>query len=168
MNHIQIIGHLFGFVALILGFTAYQAKNQKQLLLWQMANSMAFVLHYLLIGAPSACALNTVTVVRNLAYYRSGRRGAVLPAYPVIFSLAMVVFGILTWEGGHSLLVIVANVVNCVCVALGNTQSIRKSILLTSTLVFIYDIFVLSVGGMIYELVAIASSAIGLCRYRKR
>ena len=43
----------------------------------------------------------------------------------------------------------------------------RKSILVTSPLVLIYDVFTLSIGGIVYETVAIVSSIIGIVRYRK-
>ncbi len=161
-----MIGHGLGFVALILGFCSYQAKNQKGLLLWQTANSTVFVLHYFLIGAPSACVLNVVNIVRNLVYYRRGKKGKIPVGYPVVFSLLMVIFGVFTWEGPHSLLVTFGIAINSICISINNVQGIRKSILLTSSLVLLYDAFVFSIGGMIYELVAIGSSLIGLWRYR--
>lgn len=168
MDYLRMIGHSLGFIALVLGFCSYQAKSQKGLLLWQTANSAVFVLHYFLIGAPSACVLNLVNIIRNLVYYGKGKTGRVAVAYPVIFSLVAVLFGVVTWEGPHSLLVTFGIAINSICVSLNNVQGIRKSILLTSSLVFLYDAFVFSVGGMVYELVAIGSSVIGLWRYRKR
>ena len=168
MNDLQMVGHGLGFVAFVLGFCSYQAKNRKELLVWQIANSAVFVLHYFLIGAPSACVLNVVNIVRNLVYYHRGQKGKIPVAYPVLFSMLMVLFGLITWEGPHSILVIFGIAINSLCISLNNVQGIRKSILLTSSLVFLYDAFVLSVGGMIYELIAIGSSLLGLWRYRKR
>ena len=166
MDYLKIIGHALGFVALVLGFISYQAKSRRKILLWQSVNSAVFVLHYLLIGAPTACVLNVVNIVRNLLYNKLGEKGKIPWGIPAVFAVLMLIFGILTWEGAHSLLVMAGIAINSVCVAFSNPQSIRKSILLTSSLVFIYDVFVLSVGGMVYELIAIGSSVIGLWRYR--
>jgi len=167
MKYLQIIGHGLGFLALVLGYVSYQAKSRKGIPLWQTATNAVFVVHYLLIGAPSACILNLLNIIRNLIYYGKGKQGKVPMVFPAVFSILAVLFGIATWEGPHSLLVTAGIAINSICISLNNVQSIRKSILLTSSLVFLYDVFVFSVGGMIYELVAIGSSLIGLWRYRK-
>lgn len=58
-------------------------------------------------------------------------------------------------------------VINSLCLSLQNPHLVRKSILLTSTMVLIYDILLPSVSGAVYESIAIISSVIGLVRYRK-
>ena len=64
--------------------------------------------------------------------------------------------------------VVLGLVINTLCFSLPNPQNIRKSILVTSPLVLIYDIFVLSIGGAIYESVAIISSIIGIIAHNKK
>jgi hypothetical protein len=49
-----------------------------------------------------------------------------------------------------------------------NPQNLRKSILLTSSLIMIYNLFIPSIGGTINEIVAISSAVIGLIRYAKK
>jgi hypothetical protein len=63
--------------------------------------------------------------------------------------------------------VLLGLVINTVCMAFPDAQKVRKSILVTSPLVLTYDVFVLSVGGIVYESVAILSSLIGILRNRK-
>ena len=81
--------------------------------------------------------------------------------------IIMGVVGILSWQGIMSLLIIIALIANTFFVCLGNPQRLRYSILVTSTMVLIYNIFFFAIGGILYEGLAIISSAIGILRFRK-
>ena len=80
----------------------------------------------------------------------------------------MGVVGALAWQSWYSLLIIIALMINTLFLAVPSAQTIRKSILLTSTMILIYDVFVLSVGGIINEALAIISSVIGIIRMNRR
>ena len=77
----------------------------------------------------------------------------------------MCVLGATSWQGIHSLLIISGLAINTVFVALGVPQWLRKSILLTSTLVLIYNIIEFSVGDIANEVLAIASAIVGIVRF---
>ena len=66
-----------------------------------------------------------------------------------------------------SLLIIVALAANTVFLSFGNPQLLRKSILATSSLVLLYNIFVFSLGGIANEALAIGSSVVGIFRFRQ-
>jgi hypothetical protein len=75
--------------------------------------------------------------------------------------------GIISWEAWYSIFVFAGMVIHAFCMSFSNAQNVRKSILVTSPLVLIYDAFALSIGGIIYESVAVTSALIGIIRYRK-
>jgi hypothetical protein len=52
--------------------------------------------------------------------------------------------------------------------AFGSAQTLRYSVLCTSSLVLAYNIVVFTVGGVLNEGLAIASSLVGIVRFRKR
>ena len=79
----------------------------------------------------------------------------------------MVVLGIFSWQAWFSIFLIIALAANTVFLSLGNPQLLRKSILATSSLVIIYNLFVFSIGGLANEALAIISSIIGIIRFRK-
>ena len=165
----EITGQILGIIAVILGFVTYQVKNSKQLLIVHLITCAVFGIHYLLIGAIPAFAMNMVGVVRNTAYYNSDRFKIFASRYcPIFFAVVMGIMGFISWNGVHSLLVIAGLVINTVCVSLKNPQNVRKSILVSSPLVLLYDICEMSVGGIVYESVVIASSIIGIIKYRKK
>lgn len=162
-----ILGQILGFIAIALGILSYQMKTQKNLLLLQLANSAIFCLHYLLIGAISGMALNLVGLTRNVVFFRRNLKGKKDKLTPIIFTVITAIVGIISWEAWYSIFVFSGMVIHAFCMAFSNAQNVRKSILVTSPLVIIYDVFAHSVGGAIYETVAIVSSVLGIVRHRE-
>ena len=78
----------------------------------------------------------------------------------------MAIVGALSWQGPMSLLVIMALVINTVYIYRPSTQDLRKSILVTSTMVAAYNVYYTVWGGVVNELIAISSSVIGIIRFR--
>ena len=168
MNFITLLGQIFGIIAVILGFVSYQMNTQKKILIAQTATALTFCIHYLLIGATSGLVMNILAIFRNLAYYNRDKKIFSGKKCPIFFAVVMGIAGLLSWQDYYSIFVVVGLVINTLCFSLPNPQSIRKSILVTSPLVLIYDIFVLSIGGAIYESVAIISSVIGIIAHNKQ
>ncbi|MBO4278050.1 MAG: YgjV family protein [Clostridia bacterium] len=168
MTAAEIIGQILGGVAVVLGFFAFQMRDAKKVLLVQMAAIVVFCAHYYLLQAYSGLALNAVGLFRNVAYYYRGRMpkkwGIATTAF---FVAAMVTAGAFSWQDARSLLVILGIAINTVGMSFSDPQNIRKSILVSSPLVLIYDILVYSVGGAIFETTAIVSSVIGIIRTRR-
>lgn len=161
------VGQGIGVLAIVFGFVTYQTRTQRGLLLMQVAVTATFCLHYALIGAPSGMVLNMVALVRNLCYYYREKHGGGR-LIPILFTVVMGAVGLASWEAWYSIFAVFGLVVNSYCVSFPDPQKVRASILVTSPSVLIYDAFVLSVGGMVYESVAIVSAAIGLLRYHKK
>lgn len=168
MELAMIIGQVMGLVAVVLGFVSFQMRTQKQLLVVQTATTIAFCIHYYLIGATSGLMLNLLGILRNLAYYHKEKKIFAGKKCPIFFAAVMGIVGLLSWQDYYSIFVVLGLVINTVCLSFADPQNIRKSILVTSPMVLIYDAFVLSIGGIIYESVVIVSSIIGILRYRKQ
>ena len=162
----EIIGQIFGIITVILGFIMYQIKDAKRLLLVQICICFTFCTHYFLIEATSGLVLNAVGSVRSIMYYNREKLGKFEKYIPVIFAVIMGIMGIYFWEAWYSIFVVVGLVINSVALSFKNPQNLRKSILITSPLVIIYDSFIMSIGGIIFESVSVISSVIGLIRYK--
>ena len=142
-------------------------NTKKSLLLTQSLATACTCISYLFLGASSGFALNIVCLVRNGCFYylKEGQK----PIYisTAILATAMVVLGAFSWQGPISLLMIIALAVNTVFLSLGKPQILRYSILLTSSMILIYNIYVFTIGGMLNESIAIFSSLIGIIRFRR-
>ncbi len=162
-----MIGQGFGIVAIILGFVSYQVKTRSHLILVQSATAAVFCIHYGLLGAYSAMAMNAVNIVRNLFYENRAKKGSKSLLIPIIFVAIQIVICALTWEAWYSVFVLIGIGINTFCMSFYDPQNIRKSILVSSPAVLTYDVFARSIGGIIYESVAIVSAAIGVFRFKK-
>ena len=165
---LEMVGQALGVVAIGLGFASYQARTQKKLLLLQTVTAFVFCVHYLLIGATAGMALNVVNVIRNGVYFERNRRGIRDKLIPSVFAIVITVIGIWSAEAWYSVFALLAALIHTYCIALSDPQKVRASILVTSPMMLIYDVFAGSFGGIVYESVAVASSAIGLYRNRKK
>lgn len=161
-------GQIVGIIATIITAISYQAKTKKWLLIIQSLSIICTFVSYLLLGAMSGFALNVICLVRNVCFFfqKEGK----MPIYisTAIFSIAMIVFGIVSWQNVFSLLVIIALVINTIFLSLGKPQLLRYSILLTSPMVLVYNVVVFTIGGILNESLAIISSIIGIIRFRNQ
>lgn len=164
----EVVGQIFGFIAVIFGFISFQNSSQKKILFFQTATAITFCIHYALIGALSGLMLNALAIIRNTCYSHKEWKFCQGKGVVILFTLLMGVLGALSWQGPHSLFMIAGLVINTPCMAIRDPQKLRATLLLTCPMVFVYNLLVSSIGGMIYESVAFASALIGIIRYRKK
>lgn len=142
------------------------------MLIVHIATTLCFAFHYMCLGAWAGMAMNFVGFVRNLVFYYAGKNGKVSRVLALLFALVMGAMGItaslIAKEGWYFVLSVVGLMINSYSMSFSNPNNIRKSILITSPMVLIYDGFVLSFGGMVYEAVVIISSVIGIVRFKKK
>lgn len=163
----MIVGQILGILATIIGVCSFQVNKKKQLLLIQSVSTTCTCLSYLFLGATSGFALNIVCLVRNGVFYFRKKGTGMDYVLTVMFMVLMGCIGALSWQGYISLLIIIALAANTFFMCIGSAQALRYSILVTSTMVLIYNIKFIAVGGIFYESFAIVSSVIGILRFRK-
>ena len=84
-----------------------------------------------------------------------------------MFAVLYVLLGALAWQGWFSLMPIISLLINTYFMSKGDPQLVRKSILVSSPIMIVYDVLVASCGGILFESVMIISSLIGVLRYRR-
>ena len=167
IDWVMVIGQALGIVAVILGFVTYQMRSPRALLVVHMASCCIFCLHYLLIGAISGFVLNAVGFVRDIVYTNRDKKILSSPLWPFIFAALMLAAGLLSWQDWRSVLVLCGLVINTLALSLKNAQHIRYSLLISCPMVLIYNLLLRSYGGVVFEGMSIASSLIGIIRFRK-
>ncbi len=165
------IGQALGVVAVILGFINFQVKTRERLLIIHICTTVCFTLHYFCLGAWAGMAMNIIGIARNYVFYITGKNGKTSRWIAILFAVIMgaggAITSIIAGEPWYFVLSVVGLMVNSYSMSFSNPNNIRKSILISSPLVLLYDIFVLSVGGAVYEAIVIISSIIGLIRFGK-
>lgn len=168
MEPIEIIGQIISVVAVIITFITYQMKSSTQIFVTNAIATAVSCIAYALLGGTTALGLNIMCVVRNICYMYKDKNKYAARIVPVVLTLIMAVMSAFLWEGYHSVFFVVGITVNTLAMGYLNAQNLRKSILLTSSLILIYNLFIPSIGGSINEVVAISSSVIGIFRHRQK
>ena len=164
----EILGQTLGIIATLITALSYQANTKKKLLFIQGVATLCTCISYLLLGATSGFALNIVCLIRNVCFYFQKEGKTPIYISTSIFVVMMGILGAMSWQGPISLLIIVALAANTFFLSLGKPQMLRYSILVTSLMVLIYNIYALAIGGILNESIAILSAFIGIIRFRKK
>lgn len=161
-----IIGQLLGLIAVVMGFLSFQCKKPAGIIGFQLAAALIFAVHYTMIAAPTAIALNLLAAANCIFCYFRDKRGSKSLIGSYVLMALVVVISLLTWEGWYSITIMVGLVFNTMSLALDHPQKIRRMMLVKAPLCFIYNLMVGSLGGMLYESAILSSAVLGLIRYR--
>ena len=162
-----IIGQILGILATVITFISYQVNTKSRLLIIQTTATLCTCLSFLLLGASTGFALNIVCIIRNVLFFFQKDKSTVHTVTAAALSVTMIILGIISWQGAESLLIMTALAANTIFMATGNPQLLRKSVIVTSGMILIYNAIVFSIGGMTNEGISIISSIIGIIRFRK-
>lgn len=161
----QIIIQAIGGLGIIASIIAFQTKKHNQILLFKTLNEFLFAIQYFLLGAYTGMAMNLVGCVRNIIFTKQVEKGKKTIISVILFSILFTVFGIVTWGGAKSLLIIVAKVLSTVAYSNKNTTVVRGIILITSISWLIYNVCVFSIAGILCEAFTLISLVVGIIRF---
>ena len=160
----EIIIQLIGFLGILVSVAAFQCRKHKYILHLRTLSEVIFAVQYLLLGAYTGMAADLLGCLRNQIFTRQIEKGKKTTGSSAFFSLAFAVFGILTWEGPKSILVIVAKVLSTVAYGNKNPTVVRAIVLITSSCWLVYNIYVFSLAGIACEAVTLISLIVGILR----
>lgn len=163
-----VLGNAVGFISAVFGFISYQAKTPKKLLVLQCCVSASAVVSYAILGAWSGMALNIVCLLRNFTYAAKNVELFNKKIWPYAMAVVIGGIGAASWQGAISLLVIVPLMINTVVLGWADNTKLRISILITSSVIIIYNLYFQAYFSTLMELMAIISSAIGLIRFCRK
>lgn len=160
----DIVIQLIGGLGILASIAAFQCRQHKYILGLRTLSEFIFAVQYCLLGAYTGMAAELIGCLRNQIFTKQVAKGRKTTGSILIFSLAFAVFGLITWEGPKSLLVIFAKVLSTVAYGNKNPTVMRTIILLTSSSWLIYNIYVFSLAGILCEIVTLVSLIVGILR----
>ena len=176
MDHLTVIGQIFGLIAMALIVVSFQFKDAKRLFLLQVCACSMFTLHYLFLGlggdaaAYAGMAQNAVGLLFRSVLALSDKRKYLLS--PLVMSglcaLAAVV-AVLTYPGRLvALLPTVANFACIGCMWTKRTDVIRVTQLaVISPFWLIYGLVTFSIAGILTETFNLVSIGVYYLRARR-
>ena len=158
----EILSNLFGVLGVCSTVVIYQQKRRRSLLLSKLASDILWFLHYLFLGAYSGAAIAAVGVLREIIFARrtaNDRRGKLwLPVFLAVSILSTV----LTMKNWFALLAAIASCLSVVSFFIGKPKLSRILSFPISACMLTYDVVNSSIAGIINEIFALCSSAVGL------
>ena len=164
MGPLDIVIQLIGGLGIVASIAAFQFKKHGTVLVFRTLNEVFFAVQYFLLAAYTGAAASVIGVARNLIFKRRVEKGKETTPYIVVLSLLFLLFGILTWEGPKSILIIVAKVLSTVSYGNKNTTVIRVIGLVTTTSWLVYNWVVFSIAGVLCEAFTLVSLITGILR----
>ena len=158
------IGQIIGFIAMAIIVASYQQKSHKNILTFQMVSGLLFTVHYLLLGAYTGAVMNLLGAFRSLVYSNRSKKWASSVIWPICFSVAFLISGILTWDNVFSVFPLIAMLMSSVVLWIQQPKINRMLSLPTSSFWLIYNIKTLSYPGIITEIFVLGSIIIGIFR----
>lgn len=158
---IQLIGGL-GVVASIISF---QCKKHSSILFFRTLNEFIFAIQYFLLGAYTGMSMNLVGCIRNIIFINQVKNNKKTIVSSTIFCIMFFVFGLVSWQGKKSILIIFAKILSTIAYGNKNTTVVRIIIFLTSTSWLIYNYCIFSIAGIICEAFTLVSLIVGIIRF---
>lgn len=155
-----------GWGALICSVISFLQKKRIGILLWQATATLISSIYLFLLGAYEGACLDLLSFVGKMVFSKgSAVIGISLSVWRIIFLLAMLVAGILTWADIYSLLAILASCLSLFALSMKSPTKIRLISLLVGPCWIVYNWVYHAYPSILMECFALASILIGIIKY---
>ena len=103
----EIVIQLIGALGIIASIISFQCKKHNSILFFRTLNESLFAIQYFLLGAFTGMAMNLVGCVRNVIFTKQVSNGKKTTVSTIVFSVLFLIFGLFTWQGVKSILIII-------------------------------------------------------------
>ncbi len=160
------IAQIFGIAGLFVTFTVFQRQKRKDMLRFKVYSAVLFCIHFFLLRAPTGATMEAIGGIRSYVFSkREEKKWAKTKLWLFLFIVLFIVFGLLSWEGPHSLLPIIGMIAGTSAFWLKNPKHIRIASLVAPPLWLVYSITVKSIPSIAFEVLMISTVLIGIVRF---
>ena len=165
---IYVIAQIIGFIAFAVSLIAYHRKDKKTILGNMIISNILNLIHYLLLGAFSGCITKLLAIFRDYFIILKEKHPKLSNIiYLILFIIVYVIATIFTYSGILSILPLVAAIIYIIFIWNGNELQIKKIAFLCYFLWLIYNISILSIAGIISNVVALISTYFAYHNYKE-
>ena len=178
MTPYEIAGQIISIFAMGFTIISYQQKAQKRLLFCQLLGATLFSISFFLLGATIGALLNLIASLRTLMFLFPKKLNASHPAWLAAFIACYVFFYVFNFAVlgteptpvalAIEILPIIGMTALSVAFMFQNSSKVRLLGLISSPSWLIYNIYYLSFGAIICEVLSLASIFIGILRHDKK
>lgn len=159
------LAQMIGFVALALALLSFQQNEHRKIMAFQCLATALFSVHFYMLDAPTAMALNVLSLIRNIIFYFKNHKWANNKIWLYFFIAVFVAAVFYTYEGPVSFCPLVGCIVFTISFWITDPKTVRRISWISSPMWIIYNIANNSWAGVITELFALSSIVIAMLRY---
>ena len=164
---VNLIAQAIGIAGIVLCILCYHGRNRKEVLGIKLAADVMWMIHYLMIGAHSAMAVNIVCGIREMVYLLDGNKKRRI-FWLSVFMAANWAAAAFTWTDAAGLLPALAMTIATYSFWQKNINMTRGLALAVAAAMMTYDVFVGSYAGLANEALTVLSTGIALYRGRAK
>ena len=165
MDTWDLIIQLIGFLALAASLISFQFKKHNHILLLRTASELIFALQYIFLGAWTAAIMDGISVVRNMLYTALVKKNRPTTPVIIVFSLFVIVTGLIAYDGIISLLPIVSKLLTTVSYGMKKERWLRFITLPSCIFWIIYNAYVGSAAGILADSMTLVSLLIAMYKF---
>lgn len=163
-RYMHILIQMIGILGILASVISFQCNKHNKILFFRTMNEFIFAVQYFLLSAYTGMAMNLVGCVRNIIFSKRIEKDKGTKGTIVLFSVLFFIFGIVSWQGVKSVLIIIAKLLSTLAYGNKNTTFVRGTILITSLSWLVYNALVFSIAGVLCETFTLVSIIIGIIR----
>ena len=164
----ELVAQAVGVVAYIILMCSYQMRKKPQILFMQVISSIAFAVHFYLLGGMSAVLCNTISVFVLVLIFYFEKKKYKKTILIIIMAPLLLAIAFLTYENLYSILPIISSLLILVSFLLNNENKIRIIGVIGNTLWLIYGTIYKSYPAMVFETLTIITTIFAIIRNKKR
>lgn len=166
---IYIISQIIGIIAFSISLIAYHKDKKEKILSNMIISNLLNLIHYLLIGATSGYITKALAIIRDtLIISKNNNKKLNKSIILYILIVVYILVGLITFKNIWSLFPIIAALIYLIPIWNGDKKIVKKTAAFCYLLWLIYNIFVLSLAGIISNTVSIISTIIAVINENKR
>ncbi|MBQ6860066.1 MAG: YgjV family protein [Clostridia bacterium] len=170
-----IFSQIFFLINYILLMTTYQIENRNLIVFFNLCGCISMMIAYILLEAYAGLAMVFVSIARNIIFMIdekiNGRNDITTKKDFIIMAiliLACILCAIPTYESVWSLFAIIATIAYTISATQKNIKVYRWMGIISGLSWIVYNVYIKSIIGIIFEIVLLMAVIIGLIRIYKK
>lgn len=166
---LYILAQIIGFIAFFVSLIAYHRKDKKNILINMITANIINLFHYLLLGAYSGCITKLLAIFRDcFIILKKNCNNFLNYFYLIFFIILYIIASIFTFNGILSILPLLAALIYTIFIWNGNELRLKKVAFICYFIWLIYNIFVMSISGIVSNVISIVSTLIAIKNEKRR
>ena len=164
-----VLANILGIFAIVTWTLSIQYKERKNILIFQIVANIFYSIQYFLLAAFTAGATNTLSIFRCLVfYYEEKTKGKISNVSLIIFSIIIMLVGVLTYENFINLIPVCGGILYMYSIWQNDLNLTRYLFIIAAILIAYYNFKVGAIILFCGNVFDIISGIIAILRFRRK